>query len=204
MIALINYGLGNVMAIANIYRKLNIPIKVAKNSHDLRGSTKLILPGVGSFDWAIQLLHKSNMLDEINELVLSKKVPVLGICVGMQIMTKSSEEGELQGLDWINANVIKFTRPDTNNKIILPHMGWNKIKYLEQNNLFLNIDKNPRFYFLHSYYVQLRNEKNAVAQTNYFNNFTSVFQKDNIYGVQFHPEKSHKDGVQLLQNFANL
>ena len=204
MITLIDYGLGNIMAIANIYRKHNIPIRVAKNINDLKDSTKLILPGVGSFDWAMQLLKRSNMLDVINELVLNKKVPVLGICVGMQIMTQSSEEGELDGLKWINAKVLKFPKTYSSKKIILPHMGWNKVEYLGQNALFSNMALNPRFYFLHSYYVQLNNAKNEVARTKYFNNFTSVFQKENIYGVQFHPEKSHKGGIQLLENFAKL
>ena len=200
MISIIDYGLGNLMAFANIYKKLNIPTKIVSKSIDLVDAEKIILPGVGSFDWAMKKLENSGMIEAINNSVIEKKVPILGICVGMQMMTKSSEEGKLPGLGWIDAQVKKF---DDHEGLPLPHMGWNSVIPLsERSPLFKGLIKEPEFYFLHSYYCLEGEHDQILSQTDYNGLFTSSISTGNIYGVQFHPEKSHHWGVQLLENFA--
>ena len=200
MILIIDYGLGNLMAFANIYKKLNIPIKVVSTKKELIGAEKIILPGVGSFDWAMKKLENSGMIDEINNLVIEEKIPVLGICVGMQIMAKASEEGRSSGLGWIDAEVKKF---DNHDDLPLPHMGWNSVSPIKQDcPLFLELHNQAQFYFLHSYYCLESKHNQILSQTNYNGLFTSAIGAGNIYGVQFHPEKSHHWGVQLLKNFA--
>ena len=201
MISIIDYGLGNLMAFANIYKKLNIPTKIVSKSIDLVDAEKIILPGVGSFDWAMKKLENSGMIEAINNSVIEKKVPILGICVGMQMMTKSSEEGKLPGLGWIDAQVKKF---DDHEGLPLPHMGWNSISFVKDDLLFNNIKNNEYFYFCHSYYFDCQNKDNILAKTNYGQYFSSVVKNENIYGIQFHPEKSHDWGVKILDNFAKL
>jgi glutamine amidotransferase len=201
MISIINYGLGNVMAFANIYKKLNIPVEIVSSSSELSSAKKILLPGVGSFDWAMTKLNDSGMREMLDQLVLKKKVPVIGICVGMQMMAKTSDEGEMNGLGWINAEV---KRLDNSNDTCLPHMGWNNLTSVKKHPLFNNLDSNARFYFLHSYYFDQRDESQVLTKTLYNKSFTSSISHKNIYGVQFHPEKSHKWGVQLLQNFSQI
>lgn len=203
MISIIDYGLGNILAFSNMYNRLNIPISVAKTSDDLKKSKKLILPGVGSFDHAILLLEKSGMKEAINEMVLEKQIPILGICVGMQILADSSEEGNLPGLGWISGSVKKFQFKEKQGAY-LPHMGWNDVTSIEAGGLFKEMEKDSRFYFLHSYYFECRNHENTLAVTEYYGEYASAVRKKNIYGVQFHPEKSHHYGSQLLKNFAEL
>lgn len=202
MIAVVNYGLGNIQAITNIYKRLNIPCFVAKTAEDLAGADKVILPGVGAFDWAMQRLKASGMLPTLNDLVLEQRRPVLGICVGMQIMAKRSDEGELSGLGWFDAEVKRFDVSKFRHYKHLPHMGWNDVT-ATTNGLFKGLES-PRFYFLHSYYFSPRNPAQTLAATDYNGSFTSAAQDGHIFGVQFHPEKSHKWGVQLLKNFAEL
>ncbi|KRH96861.1 imidazole glycerol phosphate synthase subunit HisH [Cylindrospermopsis sp. CR12] len=197
-ISLVNYGLGNIKAFINIYQKLSIPVKVVSNPDELWGAEKILLPGVGSFDWAMTLLNNSGLRAVLDELVLNKKTPILGVCVGMQIMARQSDEGELRGLEWLDAEVNIFKH-----KTQLPHMGWNQVSPKGEVDLFKNITS-PRFYFLHSYYVDPASSTISVASTDYEGIFTSVVSHDNIWGVQFHPEKSHHCGVQLLKNFAEL
>jgi glutamine amidotransferase len=202
MIAIVDYGLGNVHAFTNIYKRLNISVKVAQTTKDLDDVEKIILPGVGSFDWAIKRLEISGMRDKLDKLVLSDFCPVLGVCVGMQIMAKRSDEGNLPGLGWIDAEVKRFDHTNFAPQIQLPHMGWNDVIPLK-GGVFKGIES-PLFYFLHSYYFEPVNQNQVIATTDYFGLFASAISSKNIYGVQFHPEKSHQFGVQLLKNFAEL
>tara|TARA_B100001057_G_C22825634_1_gene941301 strand:- start:352 stop:966 length:615 start_codon:yes stop_codon:yes gene_type:complete len=201
MISIINYGLGNVTAFKNIYKRLNIDCKIVSDKNDLKKASKIVLPGVGAFDWAMGKLNESGMRETLDKLVLEKEVPVIGICVGMQMMAKSSEEGVKNGLGWIDANVKKFTADEN---IVLPHMGWNDIELINKCQLFQDFELNPRFYFLHSYYFKEDNVSEVVTKTTYGSSFTSCVKKDNIYGIQFHPEKSHHWGEKLLKNFSNI
>jgi imidazole glycerol-phosphate synthase subunit HisH len=201
MISIIDYGLGNIMAFSNIYKKLNIPLNIVSNPDELMKAEKIILPGVGSFDWAMKKLSESGLRKVLEELVISKKIPILGVCVGMQIMAQSSEEGSSEGLGWINADVKKFQE---SNSQPLPHMGWNKVNPVRKNPLFMGLDDDARFYFLHSFYFDQKDQPDLLSETSYQNSFTSSVNKENIYGVQFHPEKSHKWGEQLLKNFSEL
>tara|TARA_B110000008_G_scaffold220071_1_gene220022 strand:- start:7144 stop:7758 length:615 start_codon:yes stop_codon:yes gene_type:complete len=204
MITIIDYGVGNVFAFQNVFKRLSIPSKIAKCENDLMGSSKLILPGVGHFDYAMSQLNNSGMRDRLDELVLKEKIPVIGICVGMQMMAKKSDEGTLDGLCWIDANVKKFDEATINHHTKLPHMGWNDVKPNENHPLFKGLEQQAIFYFLHSFYFKCSNEENSISKTDYGINFSSSIQHDNIYGIQFHPEKSHSYGERLLKNFANL
>ena len=204
MITIIDYGVGNVLAFQNVFKRLSIPSKIAKCENDLMGSSKLILPGVGHFDYTMSQLNNSGMRDRLDELVLKEKIPVIGICVGMQMMAKKSDEGTLDGLCWIDANVKKFDEATINHHTKLPHMGWNDVKPNENHPLFKGLEQQAIFYFLHSYYFKCSNEENSISKTDYGINFSSSIQHDNIYGIQFHPEKSHSYGERLLKNFDNL
>lgn len=203
MITLVNYGLGNIQAFANIYKRLNISVQIAQTPEELAGAQKIVLPGVGAFDWAMSRLEESGMRTCLDDLVLNRKRPVLGICVGMQMMARRSDEGELTGLGWIDAEVKRFDESGFSQKTQLPHMGWNDVSPLETKSLFNNIDS-PRFYFLHSYYFAPSNPADVLATTDYNGSFTSAVQVGHVFGVQFHPEKSHHWGVQLLKNFAEF
>jgi imidazole glycerol-phosphate synthase subunit HisH len=203
MIALVDYGLGNIQAFANIYRHLGIEASPARTVDDLRAASKLILPGVGAFDWAMTRLSKSGLRDALDEEVLGAKKPVLGICVGMQMMARSSEEGKLPGLGWIDATVVKFDTHLLESKTHLPHMGWNDTSPISMDTLFSGLEE-PRYYFLHSYFMRTAHEKNVLATSSYGEAFTSAVRSGNVYGTQFHPEKSHQWGVRLLKNFAEL
>lgn len=200
MLAIIDYGVGNISAFLNIYKQLNIPVVRATDVRHLDNVTKLILPGVGNFDYAMEKFNLSGMRDRVDELVLNQNVSVIGICVGLQMMANSSEEGKEKGLCWIDSKVKRLNIKDFN--LPLPHMGWNDIE-TKKNKLFLNLDAGSKFYFLHSYYFNCM-ENDTIATTNYGIKFTCAANKNNIYGVQFHPEKSHKYGIQLLKNFAEL
>ena len=204
MITIIDYGVGNVFAFQNVFKRLSIPSKIAKCENDLMGSSKLILPGVGHFDYAMSQLNNSGMRDRLDELVLKEKIPVIGICVGMQMMAKKSDEGTLDGLCWIDAYVKKFDGATINHHTKLPHMGWNDVKPNKNHPLFRGLEQEAIFYFLHSFYFKCSNQENSISKTDYGINFSSSVQHDNIYGIQFHPEKSHSYGERLLKNFANL
>lgn len=204
MIGIVNYGLGNIKAFANVYKNLGIDHFIADSSKELQSATKIILPGVGSFDHAMTLLSNSGMRETLDSMVLEKKVPVMGICVGMQILAKSSEEGKLPGLGWLNAEVKLFDSTNIPYQTRLPHMGWNIVETKTDNSIFTNLAPNPRFYFLHSYYFQCNESSNIISETNYGGYFTSAVNYENIFGVQFHPEKSHHNGVLVLKNFAHL
>ena len=203
MIGIIDYGLGNIQAFVNVYKNLNLPSKIVKTKESLRQVNKIILPGVGDFDHAMTLLYSSGMIEALTEMVLVNKVPVLGICVGMQMLANSSEEGKLSGLGWIDAEVKKFDASELLNMPI-PHMGWNDVQSKTENKLLAGLESNAKFYFLHSYYFECKIKQEAIALTQYGRQFDSIVNSGNIYGVQCHPEKSHQYGILLLKNFANL
>jgi glutamine amidotransferase len=204
MIAIVDYGLGNIAAFATVYNKANIKVSIARTAGDLKGASKLILPGVGHFDHAMRLLQQSGMRDSLDEMVLQDKVPVIGICVGMQMLARSSEEGDLPGLGWIDAEVRAFKSSDATKNMSVPHMGWNDVKPLSASRLFDELQTDARFYFLHSYFMSCDSSEDILAICNYGADFTCAVQSSNIYGVQFHPEKSHSFGNRLLRNFAGL
>lgn len=204
MITIINYGLGNISAFVNVYERLNIKTKVAICSDEVKDASKIILPGVGAFDFAMSQLNASGMREEIEKQVLINKIPIMGICVGMQMLAKSSDEGSLDGLGWIDGVVKQFDTSKIPYKTQLPHMGWNNINPLCTDPLLSGFNNQSRFYFLHSYFFECHNEENIIATTEYGISYASAVKKDNIYGIQFHPEKSHANGIQLLHNFAKL
>lgn len=201
-VTLVNYGLGNIQAFAHIYQRLNIHVEVASSPEQLAKAEKIILPGVGAFDWAITRLNNSGLRDTLDELVLQKQVHVLGVCVGMQMMAQCSEEGSLPGLGWIDGEVARF-KPVQTGDAPLPHMGWNDVQPVTAGNLFQGIEA-PRYYFLHSYCIVPRNIDDVLASAVYGGKFTAAVSKGNIFGTQFHPEKSHQWGIDLLRNFAEL
>ena len=204
MITIIDYGVGNINAFVNVYKRLDVPVKVAKTKEDLVGAQKLILPGVGHFDHAMTQLNNSGMRETLDKMVLIDKVPVIGICVGMQMMANNSDEGSMEGLKWINASVRKFDESKINQKTRLPHMGWNDVKPVKEIQLFNGLEKDAIFYFLHTYYFECNNENDVMAVTEYGGEFASAAYHENKYGIQFHPEKSHSYGETLLHNFAKL
>jgi len=204
MIALVDYGLGNIQAFVNVYNRLGIPVTVAKTAHELESASKLILPGVGAFDHAMELLKASGIRQILDHLVLSKKVPILGICVGMQILANTSDEGTLSGLGWIPGRVRSFTSVPETAELPLPHMGWNDIHVTGGHKLFEGLEEDARFYFLHSYFFESLHQYSVIATASYGTDFCCAVQSDNVYGVQFHPEKSHHFGTGLLKNFAEL
>jgi glutamine amidotransferase len=202
VIAIVDYGLGNVKAFVNVYNELNTQVIVARTPEDLKRADKIILPGVGAFDYAMQRLDDSGMRGCLTELVLNQHVPLLGVCVGMQILACHSEEGRQPGLGWIDGEVRKLVLRTSDRGLPLPHMGWNDVKVTRCNPLFSNVDPQSIFYFLHSYYFDCNQDKHVLATTTYGAIFHSAISCRNIYGVQFHPEKSHQCGMQLLHNFA--
>lgn len=203
MIGIIGYGLGNVSAFANIYKKLDIPHNILKKPEDFDGVSKLILPGVGAFDHAMNLFNDSGMREITEELVLNKSIPILGVCVGMQMMAETSEEGECDGLGWIKGNVVKFKTSELDDGAPMPHMGWNTVSTESDHELLTGL-KNSRFYFLHSYHMQPENYEYILCKTYYGKSFCSIVKKNNFLGMQCHPEKSHDSGIQFLSNFAKF
>lgn len=204
MIGIIDYGLGNIKAFSNVYNRLNIPHFYISSREDLLKATKIILPGVGAFDHAMGMLNKSGLREDLDKAVLERKVPVLGICVGMQMMANSSEEGTMTGLNWIEGTVRKFSfsDPAIKTRNPLPHMGWNQIIVQKNSFLFDDLDEEKRFYFLHSYYFDCVNKEHSAASAKYGFEYSCVVNKENVYGIQCHPEKSHHNGVTFLKNFA--
>lgn len=203
MIALVDYGLGNIQAFANIFRRLGLPVISARTPEELGGATKIVLPGVGAFDWAMRKLDESGMRETLDDMVLRRGVDVLGVCVGMQMMARRSDEGELPGLGWVDAEVRRFSPSSSDRELPLPHMGWNDAMPTSTDSLFRGMSV-PRFYFLHSYYFVPAHAQDTLATTNYGMSFVSALRAGNVYGTQFHPEKSHDWGVQLLRNFAEI
>jgi glutamine amidotransferase len=204
MIKIINYGSGNIRAIGNIYDRLKISYDIIDHVKDLKDASKIILPGVGAFDECMDKLNQSGFVKPLEEKVLKNKTPVLGICVGMQILANGSDEGKLKGLGWIPGQVKLIDKSLLNHKPKLPHLGWNSISIKKETDLLSGVIELEGFYFIHSYYFECENEENILTTTFYGKPFTSAVNSENIFGVQFHPEKSHTNGINLLKNFAEL
>lgn len=204
MITIIDYGSGNISAIGNIYERLNIDYKIAKSPSEIIGAEKLFLPGVGAFDETMILLENSGFRKVLDIEVLINKVPIIGICVGMQVLGGSSEEGNLPGLGYIKGCVKRLDENLIINKPSLPHMGWNNISLKRESPLFKDVDTEIGFYFLHSFYFECDNHSDVLATTEYGKSFASAINHENVFGIQFHPEKSHNNGISLLKNFADL
>lgn len=200
MIVIVDYGMGNLGSIQNMLRKVGAEATVTADPKIIAAADKLILPGVGAFDRAMENLNRLGIVPMLNEQVLNVRKPVLGICLGMQLMTKRSDEGVLSGLGWLDAETLKFD----NIAQRVPHMGWNTVEIVRKDPLFEDMYAEPRFYFVHSYYVKCNDGSNVLTTTKYGEDFCSSFVKSNIRGVQYHPEKSHKFGMRILKNFAEM
>lgn len=203
MITILDYGLGNVGAFANVYKRMNLPVRLARTAEDLADSRRIILPGVGAFDHAMDLLDASGMRDELERKVLGEGVPVVGVCVGMQMLADGSDEGVRAGLGWVPGRVRHFSRRTGNQDLPLPHMGWNDVRPGVGQPLFAGLDEG-RFYFLHSYFFECAEPTDVAAHSAYAGEFACAVRRGNVHGVQFHPEKSHHFGSTLLRNFAEM
>jgi glutamine amidotransferase len=204
MLTIIDYNAGNVRSIQNMLKKIGFKSAISAQIEDIEKAEKLILPGVGSFDYGMEQLEKSGLIPILNKKVIENKIPILGICLGVQLMTKKSEEGSKNGLGWFNAETIKFDKTKLPDSYKIPHMSWVEAKYNTDSKLFKNITENPRFYFVHTYHLHTNNQTDILTTANYGYEFVAGLEKENIVGVQFHPEKSHKFGMQILRNFVEL
>ena len=202
MITIIDYGMGNLGSVFNMFKKIGVPSIITSDLGQISSATKLLLPGVGSFDKAMKKLNESGIREILDDKVLNEKIPLLGICLGMQLITNSSEEGSEEGLGYINGSAKKFIFQ--NKKMKVPHMGWNLVKKSTKSQLTDGLVDNSRFYFVHSYYVKVKNINNSILKTTYGFDFDSAIQNKNIYGAQFHPEKSHKFGMKIFDNFSKI
>jgi len=204
MITIIDYGAGNVKSVQNMLKKIGVESTLTKEISVIEEATKFILPGVGAFDYGMQQLKKSGLIETLNKKVIEQKTPLLGICLGAQMLGNKSEEGSEKGLGWIDIDVVKFDKKLLDSNLKVPHMNWNEIKINKENLLLKKLNNESRFYFVHSYHMKANNNEDILCTSNYGYIFVSGVNKDNIWGVQFHPEKSHKYGMQLLENFAQL
>ena len=205
MITIIDYEMGNLNSIQNMFTYIGVESKIESDVDKIKNASKILLPGVGSFDTAMKKINENGLKEVLNEKALKEQVPVLGICLGMQLLTNSSEEGILDGLGWVDAKTMSF-KSVIDKKYRIPHMGWNIVSESNESKLtdgFKDFDE-TRFYFVHSYFVKVENEKNSILKTDYGLKFDSAIQKDNIFGAQFHPEKSHKFGMNIFKNFAKI
>jgi glutamine amidotransferase len=203
MIVIVDYGMGNLGSVLNMLKRVGANVKSSSDPEEIRKADKLLLPGVGAFDNAIIKIKEKGLKEVLQYKALQEKIPVLGICLGMQLLTESSEEGKLPGLGWIKGKTLSFrNRIDKNLKI--PHMGWNLVYKNKESFLTQDLSEDARFYFVHSFFVRCEEEKNSILKTSYGLEFDSAIQHENIFGAQFHPEKSHKFGMKLLENFNRL
>ena len=204
MIGIVNYGSGNIYAIANIYKRLNIEHFISCDTKELEKATHLLLPGVGAFDETMRILKNSGLKSFLDEMVLDKKKPVMGICVGMQLLAEGSEEGDLEGFGWIKGYVKKFDASLFKEKPHLPHLGWNTVELQKTHAIFENIDYKKGFYFLHSYFFDCVHNHDVLGTTNYGLTYASAINNNNVFGMQFHPEKSHQNGLTIFNNFSKI
>lgn len=202
MLTIVDYGVGNLASIKNMLKRVGVEVLISSNEDDLRKAHKLILPGVGAFDTCADKLQRSGLLAALNKRVLEDKTPIFGICVGMQLMMEKSEEGVLPGLGWIKGEIVKFKKDAMPEGFKIPHMGWTEVTPSKPSRLFTDMYEEPRFYFVHSYHPQVKHAEDALVQSEYGYRFVAGMERENIIGVQFHPEKSHKFGMKLLENFV--
>lgn len=204
MIAVLDYGSGNVKAFLNAFERMRIPCRAARSPADLEGVEKIIFPGVGAFDTALRQFHASGMREPVEQKVLREGIPLLGVCVGMQLLANGSEEGREEGLGWIPGHVRRLSAQSENGTLRLPHMGWNRIERCGGEKLLADLPNGGRFYFLHSYFFDCSDSQHTIARTIYGTAFPCAVSNRNVYAVQFHPEKSHDDGMKILKNFSEL
>jgi len=202
-IVILDYGMGNLNSVKKKFDRLKVNSRISSNRNELLNADKIILPGVGHFQKAMENLKALNLIETLNECIHIKQKPILGICLGMQLMAKSSEEGMAEGLGWFDANVVRFNVKDTL-KYKVPHTGWNQIEHSKTSELMKGVPELSEFYFVHSFYMKLNNHSDELNRTEYESKFTSAIEKGNIFGVQYHPEKSHDIGELLLKNFIEL
>ena len=206
-ISIVNYGCGNIGSIVNMLKHIGVATEVISESEQVKKAEKIILPGVGKWDSGIHNLRVSGVLSTLEERVLNDKIPILGICLGMQLLLNSSEEGSLPGLGWIDGTVraFDFSRVDTGSKrLAVPHMGWNAVTTTQESTLTESLDEKSKFYFVHSFYADLQASENILLRSQYGHFFTSGIKKENIYGLQFHPEKSHRHGMDIMKSFSSI
>lgn len=204
-IIIIDYNMGNLRSVQKAFEKVGSDVIITNDHNIIKDADKILLPGVGAFKDGMKHLEELNLIELLNNEVLNKKKPFLGICLGMQLLaTKSYENGETQGLGWIDAQILKFDFNHVEQKFKVPHVGWNNVKFQNRNVLFDGINDNGDFYFVHSYYFNTNDKSVIVGKTDYGINFISSVQKNNIYACQFHPEKSQEVGLQLIKNFVEL
>jgi len=201
---ILNFGMGNLSSIKNMLQRVGVNASITNNPVEIENANKIILPGVGNFDYGMKMLKQSAFFEILEKKATIEKVPVLGICLGSQMLLEKSQEGIESGLGWIKGESKKFDFNALNLNLAVPNMGWNEVEFSENFPLSKNLPVNSRFYFVHSYYMNCQDPDNALGITNYGIDYTCAIQKENIFGVQFHPEKSHKFGMQLLKNFAEI
>ena len=201
---IIDYDMGNVKSIQNQLKRISYNSVISSDKKEIDKADKLILPGVGHFSQGMKNIIEHDLFDTLNYVVTEKKTPILGICLGMQLFTEYSEEGQSTGFGWLEATTIKLPIYNESKQYRIPHIGWNNLYINRKCNLLEGINENDYFYFVHSFYVKSSHEQNILAKTNYSEEFISAIQKDNIYGTQFHPEKSHQSGIKILKNFMEL
>lgn len=202
MVTIVDYGMGNLGSIQNMLKKVGESSKVSSDIQDIGNASKLLLPGVGSFDNAMHNLKTLNLIETLKHKVQEEGTPILGICLGMQLLTKGSEEGLSEGLGFIDAYSEKFDFRKLETVHPIPHMGWNRVKIQKQSRLFNTITQRNRFYFVHSYAIRCNQQEDILTTSKYGYEFVSSFERDNVLGCQFHPEKSHKFGINLFKNFV--
>jgi glutamine amidotransferase len=200
---ILDYGTGNLNSIKRTLHRIGKAATIGSTAAEINAAKKIILPGVGHFGRAMSRLESVGLIDALNESVLGQKKPVLGICLGMELMAKSGEEGDARGLGWIDAEAVRFDLPDPK-KYKVPHVGWNQAKLRKASVLMNGVDDGAEFYFAHSYYLDVHSRKDVLGETDYGITFSSAIERGNIYGVQFHPEKSHDAGARLLRNFVEM
>lgn len=203
-VSIVDYGAGNIGSIVNMIKKLGGTGKLVHTPEEILSAQKLVLPGVGHFDHGMKALQESGMEPALHQAVLNNKTPILGICLGAQLMTRSSEEGSSSGLGWFDAEVRHFSHLSNGEPLRVPHIGWNRVHQQNECVIAVDLPEEPRYYFVHSYYIQANHPKDVLFTTTYGGEFASGLHRDNLYAVQFHPEKSHKFGLKLFENFLKI